>query len=287
MTMAIVWKNGTLMPPEAASLSVYDHGVLYGDGIFEGIRFFNQKAFHLQNHLQRLFDSANAIGLTLPYGISALEEAIGNTIAHSGMDDGYLRLLVTRGVGALGIDPRSCRDPQVVIIADECQLVCEEKRQQGLRVVISSVRRLSAAGLDPRIKSLNYLNHILARLEANDANADEAILLNDAGYLTEGCADNLFIVKDGVLKTPPCSDGALAGVTRGLILSLAESVMAVSVTSLTPYDLYTADEVFLTGTGAELLPVAEVAGRKVGEGSRDYYQQLLEAYQRAIVAEVA
>lgn len=260
--MAMCWINGEVMDAAQARVSVFDRGLLYGDGVFEGIRFYNHRVFRLQRHLQRLQDSATAIGLPLPLSLQALAQAIHEVIAAYAQADGYLRLVVTRGEGPLGINPASCKHPTTFIIADRLGFVAEDIRQRGARLVIASTRRLSADGLDPRIKSLNYLNHILARMEANHAQADEAILLNASGHVSEGSSDNVFIVRDRQLFTPPVTDGALDGVTRGVVLELARELGIPSrEKTLAPYDLYTADECFLTGTAVELVPVREIDGR--------------------------
>lgn len=261
----LCWINGRLLPGNAATVPVTDHGLLYGDGVFEGIRFYRRRAFRLTAHLQRLADSCAAIRLTLPYPRERLTRAVEVVIAAFAEDDGYLRLIVTRGSGPMGLNPEACTRPNVILIATRLQLVSERKRRAGVRVIIAATRRLSADGLDPRIKSLNYLNPILARMEAHQAGADEAVMLNRAGRIAEGTADNVFVVRQGELVTPPPVEGALAGITRELIMGLARDAgMSMAEVPLTPYDLYTAGECFLTGTGAELIPVAEVDGRPMG-----------------------
>ena len=277
---SVCWMNGRLVPPEQATVSVFDHGLLYGDGVFEGIRFYRGRAFRLQAHLARLLLSARAIALELPYSLAELTSAIEATINAAATDDGYLRLVVTRGVGALGIDPASCSAPSVFIIAAPLALVSEQVRAQGAKVIIAATRRLGPDGLDPRIKSLNYLNHILARMEANHAGADEAILLNSAGRIAEGSADNIFIVQRGELLTPPVIEGALDGITRQVVLELAEKLGIKSrEIPLAPYDLFTADECFLTGTGAELIPVGIADGRKIPQCPGPIYQRLAAAFK--------
>lgn len=279
----VCWLNGNLVPPEQAKVSVFDHGLLYGDGVFEGVRFYDGKPFRLQAHLDRLALSARAIALEIPYGLEALTRAVLETIAAAPEPNGYLRILVTRGPGPLGIDPSRCHSPQVVIIADRLQLVSERVRSQGAKVIIAATRRLGADGLDPRIKSLNYLNHILARMEATHAGADEAILLNSAGRIAEGSADNIFIVKRGELLTPPVIEGALDGITRQVVLELAETLgIKARETPLAPYDLFTADECFLTGTGAELIPVGYVNGRVIPECPGAVYQRIAVAYKALV-----
>ena len=219
---AVCWLNGKIVAAEQARISVFDHGLLYGDGVFEGIRFYNGKAFRLRAHLERLLLSARAIALEIPYSIEALTNAVLETIAAAPDSNGYLRMVVTRGVGPLGIDPSRCHSPQLFIIADSLHMVSDRVRTEGAKIIIAATRRLGADGLDPRIKSLNYLNHILARMEATHAGADEAILLNSAGRIAEGSADNIFLVRKNELLTPPVIEGALDGITRQVVLELAE-----------------------------------------------------------------
>lgn len=279
----VCWLNGKLVAPEQARISVFDHGLLYGDGVFEGIRFYQRRAFRLHAHLERLRMSARAIALDIPCGLDELTRAVLDTVAAAPEPNGYLRLVVTRGPGPLGIDPSRCHSPQLFIIADRLQLVSERVRSQGAKVIIAATRRLGADGLDPRIKSLNYLNHILARMEATHAGADEAILLNSAGRIAEGSADNIFIVKKGELLTPPVIEGALDGITRQVVLELAEKLgIKFRETPLAPYDLYTAEECFLTGTGAELIPVGYADGRAIPECPGAIYQRLAAAFKELV-----
>ncbi len=278
------WINGRVMPLEQARIPVTDHGLLYGDGVFEGIRFYFGRAFRLAEHLQRLRRSAAALQLRIPFDADALRAAVDASIAAFGQPDGYLRLVVTRGTGKLGLDPRSCLQPNVFIVVDDLAMVSTEARQCGARVVVAAMRRLPPDGLDPRIKSLNYLNAVLARMDASNAGADEAILLNAQGRVTEGAAENVFIVRDGILLTPPTSDGALEGITRAAIIELSHAIGVDCLeTSLAPYDLYTADECFLTGTGAELIPVREVDGRTMTTCPGPLFRRLQDAF-RALVA---
>lgn len=280
---ALCWQHGNIIDAAQASISVLDHGLLYGDGVFEGIRFYRRRPFRLDAHLQRLFDSARAIGLRVPMTDIELTDAIAALITQFSADDGYLRLVVTRGVGPLGLDPAPCENPQVFIVASGLQLISAERRRAGAKVIIASTRRLGADGLDPRIKSLNYLNHILARMEANYAGADEAILLNSAGRVAEGSADNVFIVKHGVLITPPVTEGALDGITRGVVIELALQLgIAVCESPMGPYDLYTADEMFLTGTGAELISVRSVDGRAVRDCPGEIFTRISVAFSQAV-----
>lgn len=276
----VCWIRGAIEPVERASVSVLDHGLLYGDGVFEGIRFYGGRAFALRAHLQRLVDSARAVALPLPWATDRLVAIVEEVIAAYGAPDGYVRLLVTRGKGALGIDPATCREPELIAIAGRLQWVDDRVRRRGVRAIIASTRRLRPDGLDPRIKSLNYLNHILARIEANRAGAEEALMLNDRGLLAEGTADNVFVVRAGVLLTPPCSDGALAGITRGIVMRIAGTAgTLVRECSLAAYDLYTADECFLTGTGAELVPVREVDGRPVAHCPGPVFERIEERFR--------
>lgn len=282
----VCWMNGKLVAAEQASVSVFDHGLLYGDGVFEGIRFYRGRAFRLQAHLERLLLSARAIALSIPYSLAELTQAVHDTILASPTSDGYLRLVVTRGPGPLGVDPSHCNTPAVFIIAASLQLVSARVREVGAKVIIAATRRLGPDGLDPRIKSLNYLNHVLARMEATCAGADEAILLNAAGRVAEGSADNIFIVRRGELFTPPVIEGALDGITRQVVLELAQKLgLPHQEVPLAPYDLFTADECFLTGTGAELIPVAEVNGRPVGSCPGPVYQQLATAFRQLVESE--
>jgi len=285
---SLCWLNGEIMPTAQACIPVSDHGLLYGDGVFEGIRFYQGRAFRLPEHLHRLRDSAAAIGLPLPLDQGALETAVADLIAVFGAPEGYLRLVVTRGMGAMGIDPSSCKRGNVFIIATQMELVDAEKRRQGIRVIIAATRRLPVDGLDPRIKSLNYLNHILARMEAANAGAQEAILLNARGHVCEGSADNVFIVREGVLLTPPVSDGALDGITRRVVIELAvQAGIACREATLAPYDLYTADECLLTGTGAELIPVCNIDGRALRQCPGSVYLDLQAQFQALIQRETA
>lgn len=282
-TRGVCWIGGEVAPLEKARLSVMDHGLLYGDGVFEGIRFYGGKPFLLEAHLRRLEDSARAIALALPRTHREIVAIVQQVIDAYGGMEGYLRVLVTRGAGPLGINPATCAEPELIVIADHLQMIDDDTRQRGIRTIIASTRRLSMDGLDPRIKSLNYLNHILARIEANRAGVEEALMLNLQGRVAEGTADNVFIVRDGKLMTPPTSDGALEGITRSLIMQLAtQRGIAACESSLAPYDLYTADECFLTGTGAELIPVREVDGRILTQCPGPLFETLSRAFAEYI-----
>jgi len=256
---ALCWINGEIIPAHQASISVFDHGLLYGDGIFEGLRFYHGKTFMLQEHLQRLRQSAEAIALQLPYTLSQLSGAIDQLVQAYPADTGYLRLVVTRGPGSLGIDPAKCSEPNLFIIADELSVVNTQHHDQGIRLHVAETRRTPAACLDPAIKSLNYLNNILARIEANQAGMDEALMLNMDGYISEGSVDNLFIIRDGKLYTPAPEDGLLVGITRSIIIDIAAEIgIPCLQQSLQLDDLHAADECFLTGTGAELISVRQL-----------------------------
>lgn len=283
---AVCWIDGELMPANEAKVSVFDHGFLYGDGVFEGVRFYSKNLFRWPLHWQRLRDSAAALSMTIPLSELAMRAAIVEAVNACAFDDGYLRIIVTRGIGALGINPDSCVRPSVVVIADGLEVITEVQRERGIRTIIASTRRNSPDRLDSRIKSLNYLNAIFARIEANVAGVEEAILLNDRGFVAEGTVDNIFIVKHDRLITPPVTEGALAGITRHTLLILAEGLgMETKEDVLTPYDLYIADEVILTGTGAKLIPVREVAGRAISSCPGPVYRQLSEAFSQLIEQE--
>jgi len=279
----ICWLDGKIMPLSEARIPVNDHGLLYGDGVFEGIRFYHGRPFLLAEHIDRLRYSARAIALPCPWTDAELSDAIAKVVSAFDGDTGYLRLIITRGEGPLGIDPRNCRQPRLIVIAAPLQMVDHATRANGVSLIIAATRRLPPDGLDPHIKSLNYLNNILARIEANRAGADEAVMLNRAGRVAEGTADNLFIVRDGVLQTPPVSEGALPGITRALILRLAsEQDIPVQEQPLAPYDLHTAEECFLTGTGTELVPVREIDGRPLPACPGPVFRRCAEAFARYI-----
>jgi len=262
-----IYIDGEWLARSEAKVSVFDHGLLYGDGVFEGIRVYARRIFRLRTHLERLYDSARALALEIPDSLDEMARLVGEAVARNRCEDGYIRLIVTRGAGALGIDPRSCPRPCVIIIVDQVAVYPRELYEQGVRVITSATRQVSHEAVDPRIKSLNYLKNILAKIDAQHANAHEAILLNGDGFIAECTADNLFLVRHGKLLTPAPQDGALEGITRGVILALAgEAGIPCAETRLTRYDVYTADEAFLTGTGAELMPIAAVDGRAIADG---------------------
>jgi len=276
----ICWIENRIVPLNEARISVMDHGLLYGDGVFEGIRFYNNKGYLIEDHLKRLESSAKALALKLPKNMTELKTIIATVIATYEEDNGYIRLIVTRGKGPLGINPALCEKPELIIIASPLNMSDEQAQTQGIRTIIASTRRIPSDCLDPRIKSLNYLNAILARIEANNAGVEEAIMLNQQGYITEGSVDNIFIIHDNELYTPPSIDGSLAGITRDQILKLANQAgIKTHIKTLAAYDIYAADECFLTGTGAELIPVNEVDGRKYSGCPGDIFKRLKAIYQ--------
>lgn len=263
----MIYVDGRILPKEEAVVSVYDHGLLYGDGIFEGIRIYSGKVFRLTEHLERLYEGARVIMLAIPMSQEEMKQAVLDTVAASEKRNGYIRLVVTRGKGALGISPDTCPKPSVIIIVDDIQLYPEEYYEKGIKVMTAATRRNTVDSLDPRVKSLNYLNNILAKMEAQRGGCLEAVMLDRHGYVTECTGDNIFIVKRGMVRTPSVTRGALDGITRGIIIKLAaEGGIPVREGDIALFDLYTADECFLTGTGAEMIPVAEIDGRTVGDG---------------------
>jgi branched-chain amino acid aminotransferase len=263
-----IFVDGQFYGENDAKVSVFDHGLLYGDGVFEGIRAYNGRVFKLKEHIDRLFYSAKAILLTLPMSHAEICKAVVDTCRENALRDGYIRLVVTRGVGGLGLNPNKCKRPCVIVIADKIQLYPKEYYERGLDIVTVPTTRNLHSALNPAIKSLNYLNNILAKIEANNAGCEEAIMLNSEGYVAECTGDNLFLVKGNDLLTPPLSAGALYGITRGVVMDLArQSGLQVSEPNLTRYDVFNADECFLTGTGAEVVPVVKVDGRVIGSGT--------------------
>ncbi|HUU96573.1 MAG TPA: branched-chain-amino-acid transaminase [Phycisphaerae bacterium] len=262
-----VYINGELIDKENARISVFDHGFLYGDGVFEGIRAYNGKVFKMKEHVDRLFDSAAAIELKVPVSKDQYAAAIESTLKANKLRDAYIRAIVTRGIGTLGLNPRSCTGASVVIITDSMTLYPKELYENGLSVITVSTIRNHPNALDPRIKSLNYLNNILAKIEGLNAGVEESVMLNIQGYVAECTGDNIFIVKRGVLITPPLSAGILDGITRHTVMDLAGARgIAVRDDNITRYDLFTAEECFLTGTAAELIPVVKIDGRLVADG---------------------
>ncbi len=262
-----VYIDGQLLDKEQAKLSVYDHGLLYGDGVFEGIRVYSKRVFLLQEHVDRLYESALAIRLEIPLSKPEMTKAVEDTVAANKITDGYVRLVVTRGAGYLGLDIRKTSHPQVIVIADTITLYPEEFYRNGLAIITASTLRNHPGALSPRIKSLNYLNNILAKIEATDAGCQEALMLNHKGEVAECTGDNIFIVKNDVLKTPSTEAGILEGITRNAVIGLArEAGITVQEVPLLRHDIYAADECFLTGTAAEVIPVVKLDGRQIGNG---------------------
>jgi branched-chain amino acid aminotransferase len=277
-----VWLNGKLVDREDAKISVFDHGLLYGDGVFEGIRSYSGRVFRLKEHIRRLFDSANGIRLEIPMTPEELAGAITGTLEANGLKDAYIRVVVTRGVGTLGLDPNRCQSPTVFIITDRIELYPPELYENGLEIITAATMRNHPNAVNPRLKSLNYLNNILAKIEAIDAGTLEAVMLNHQGFVAECTGDNLFIVRDGVLFTPPISAGILEGITRDEIIAIAEDFgIKVREENLTRHDLYVADECFLTGTAAEVVPVVRIDKRTIGDGHPGpVTRRLLEEFHR-------
>ena len=279
-----VYLNGKLVDSADATVSVFDHGLLYGDGIFEGIRLYKGCVFKLDEHLDRLEKSAKAILLRMPWNREQLAEAVCEACRANNLEDGYIRLVVTRGVGSLGLSHLSCKDPQLIIIADKITLYPEEHYTRGLKIITSPTRRINPAALAPMVKSLNYLNNILAKADANQAGCLEAIMLNDQGYVAECTGDNIFIRHKDKWFTPPTAAGALKGITRGAVLEIMEKMgIACEEMNLTRYDIWTADEMFLTGTAAEVIPVVEVDSRTIGDGHPGQQtHKLLEGFHELV-----
>lgn len=262
-----IYINGSFYDKENAKISVFDHGLLYGDGIFEGLRTYKGKVFRLKEHMDRLWDSAKSIALEIPISKEEFADAINKTVAVNKVSEGYVRAIVTRGIGDLGLDADKCVNPCVIIIADNLSLYPKELYEKGLTIVTASTVRTSAAALNPRIKSLNYLNNILAKIEATQSGCIEALLLNDKGEVAECSGDNIFLIKGGVILTPPPEAGILKGITRDAVIEVArKNGIEVHEKTLTRHDVYTADECFLTGSAAELIPVVSIDMRTIGEG---------------------
>jgi len=279
-----IYLNGEFVPEEEAKISVFDHGFLYGDGVFEGIRAYHGKVFRLQEHIDRLYDSAKAINLAVPLTKEEMIEVVCETCRRNNLTDAYIRLVISRGKGDLGLDPNKCPQPTIVNIASSITLYPEELYRIGLSVITVPTRRNIPEGVNPRIKSLNYLNNIMAKIEANIAGVPEAVLLNQEGFVAECTGDNIFIVKNGVLKTPAPYLGILEGVTRNAVIELAQKRgIPVQETVLPRYDLFTADECFLTGTAAELIPVTKIDDRVIGNGEPgSIFNQLLEDFRELV-----
>jgi branched-chain amino acid aminotransferase len=267
MAEQLIYINGDYVTKENAKVSVYDHGFLYGDGIFEGIRIYNGNIFKCKEHLDRLYDSAKSIMLDIPLSYEEMQAALVETLRRNELRDGYIRLIVSRGPGNLGLDPRRCPSAWVIIIVEQLAIYPEEAYREGLVSVSVAQRRNIPDALNPKIKSLNYLNNILVKIQSNLAGVGEAIMLNAQGYVAEGSSDNIFIIKKGVVYTPPCYIGALEGITRGAIIELCAKLgYALKEEPFTLHDVYVADEVFFTGTAAEVIAVREVDGRTIGSG---------------------
>ncbi|HNX58407.1 MAG TPA: branched-chain-amino-acid transaminase [Spirochaetota bacterium] len=279
-----IYIDGKLCDKEKAVVSVFDHGLLYGDGVFEGIRIYNGKVFKHKEHIDRLYASAKTIMLDIGMSKEEMMRAVTDTVSANNKKDGYIRLVVTRGVGDLGVSPATCKKASVIIIVGDIQLYPKEFYDKGIPIMTSSVRRISPDQFDTRVKSLNYLNNVLAKIEAQRAGCQEAVMHNKDGYVAECTGDNIFVVKNGVLITPAPSDSTLEGVTRGTVLSIATRLNIPSREArLTTYDLYNADECFLTGTGAEIVPVSTVDGRVIGDAS---HRPLIDAIRKEFAKEV-
>ncbi len=283
-----IWLDGRIVPVGEAKVSVFDHGLLYGDGVFEGIRSYNGRIFEREAHLRRFFQSAKAIQLKLPYTFEQIDKAMDDALEANGYltpeKDAYIRMVCTRGVGLLGISPRRAWKPQLYIIAATIQMYPPELYETGMPVIVSSITRNHSNAMPPQIKSLNYLNNILAKLEAHAANVPEAIMLNHLGFVAEATGDNVFIVRNGQVQTPPLAAGLLEGVTRATVIRLAREMgLEVFERDLCRMELYTADEIFLTGTGAEVIGVTSVDGRPVGAGKTGTITRtIMEAYQKTV-----
>lgn len=282
-----IFLDDQFVKKEDAVISVYDHGFLYGDGVFEGLRVYDGNIFRLQEHLDRLYASAHSIMLEIPYTKEKFTQIIIDTIRKNELKSAYLRVVISRGAGNLGLDPRSCPKPGVIVIAEALSIYGKELYEKGLKMASVATRRNRADVLSPQVKSLNYLNNIIVKLESVQSGADEALMLNDQGYVTEGSADNIFIVKGGKIKTPPVYLGALEGVTRNVIIELAkERGYEMDEAPFTRHDVYIADEVFLTGTAAEVIPVIEVDGRVIGDGKPGQVtKDLLETFRKCVTTQ--
>jgi branched-chain amino acid aminotransferase len=262
-----IWLDGKLVDQEDAKITVFDHGLLYGDGVFEGIRIYNGRIFELDAHVKRLYESAKAIRLTIPLNPDELTNAVQETVEANGLSDGYIRLVVTRGVGTLGLNPFVCKHGSIFIIADKIQLYPEEFYEKGMKIISATTLRNHPLAIPPQAKTLNYLNNILAKIEALDNNVPEVVMYNHEGFIAEASGDNVFIVKDGVIYVPPAEAGALPGITRNIVIKLAKKEnIPVVEKNLTRFDLYVCDEFFLTGTAAEVIGIVDIDGRIIGDG---------------------
>ena len=267
MDKALIYINGEYYEKGNAKVSVFDHGFLYGDGVFESIRCYDGNVFGLQEHIERLYESAKLINLEISETRDEMASLVCETIRRTGLNDAYVRLVVSRGVGDLGMDPNKCPKPTTVIIAQQADPMYGDLYDRGISVVTSGIRRISSDAIDVRAKTLNYLNNILAKMQANIAGCQEALMLNHLGYVCEGTGDNLFIVKKGAISTPPAESGALKGITRQFIFELSQKLnIPCTERNMTLIDVYTCDEAFMTGTLAEIIPMVEIDGRKIGDG---------------------
>ncbi len=271
-----IWLDEKLVDQDDAKVSVFDHGLLYGDGVFEGIRVYNSKIFELDAHMDRLYESAKVLRLAIPMDKATLIDATEKTVAANDIVNGYIRLVVTRGTGTLGLNPFVCKKGMVIIIADNIQLYPEELYEKGMKIISASTMRNHPMALPPQVKSLNYLNNILAKIEALDSDVMEAIMYNHQGYVAEATGDNVFVIKNGVIYTPPVSSGSLVGITRNVVIDLAKKEgIEVVEKNLTRYDLYVSEEFFLTGTAAEVIGIVEIDGRTIGAGQPGPITKLL------------
>ncbi|WP_018921647.1 branched-chain-amino-acid transaminase [Salsuginibacillus kocurii] len=280
-----IFLDGEFVKKEEAKISVYDHGFLYGDGVFEGIRVYGGNVYKLHEHLERLYNSAKSIMLSIPYDMKEMTTIIVETLQKNELEDAYIRLVVSRGVGNLGLDPQNCERPQVIVIAEKLAIYPKELYETGLEIVTVATRRNRPDVLSPKVKSLNYLNNVLVKIEANLAGVSEALMLNDQGYVAEGSADNIFIFKGDAIYTPPGYVGALEGITRQAIIEISEELgYNLKEEPFTRHDVYTADEVFLTGTAAEVIPVVKVDGRQIGNGQPgEETGRLLQAFREKVI----
>ena len=271
-----IWLDGKLVDEADAKVSVFDHGLLYGDGVFEGIRVYNGRIFEHDAHIKRLYESAKVLRLPIQMSQAELKKAVEETVRANGISNGYIRLLITRGVGTLGLNPFVCKNSSIIIIADKIQLYPEEFYEKGMKVISSTTVRNHPLAIPPQVKSMNYLNNILAKIEALDNNVPEAIMYNHEGYVAEATGDNVFMVRNGIVYAPPTEAGSLEGITRSLVIKLAKKEnIEVTEKNLTRFDLYVCDELFLTGTAAEVIGVVEIDGRTIGEGTPGPITRLL------------
>jgi branched-chain amino acid aminotransferase len=282
-----IYLNGEFVTKENAKISVYDHGFLYGDGVFEGIRVYAGNIFRMEEHMDRLYRSAKSIMLEIPHNQEEFTNLIAETIKRNQLEEAYIRVVVSRGVGDLGLDPNNCREANVVIIVEPLSIFPRELYETGLDIVTVATRRNRPDVLSPKVKSLNYLNNILVKIEAHLANVNEALMLNDQGYVAEGSADNVFILKGNTFYTPPTYVGALEGITRNAVMDIVKALgYELKEEPFTRHDVYTADEVFLTGTAAEVIAVVKVDGRVIGEGKPGVHtNKLLKEFRKRVVSE--